>query len=240
MDDRELGFYMRCLNHSWVNGSLPADQDELARVMRCTKTYLSKVWARVSRCFEPSENDASRLVNGRQEKERQKALEKSVKATESIRIRYERSKDVVPRALARVGSGSVSVVSEVNPEGVNLWTEAGFLGPDYFEVWWAEVVANHPNKNHNGQAKSLVFERIVTGQLTRDKFETGYAKLMESKRKDWTKEGGKYCTNLFEIIENRLYNFEPVVSDTTGTDRYETLEERDARITREDAERRRM
>lgn len=107
MDDRELGFYIRCLNHSWVNGSLPADVSEIARIMKSPRSYVAKIWPRVSRCFAPSE-DPARLVNKRQEEERSKAIRKSEKATDSIRKRYERSSNVVPRAFTRAESDSVS------------------------------------------------------------------------------------------------------------------------------------
>lgn len=119
MDDAEVGFYHRCLNKSWINHGLPAVPAELARVLRVSPAYLRKMWERVGRKFEPS-SDSGRLVNRRQEEERSKAVRKSEQATESIRTRYGRSTDVVPRTRARAGSGSDSdssgVVETTTPE----------------------------------------------------------------------------------------------------------------------------
>jgi preprotein translocase subunit SecD len=45
--------------------------------MRVERSYLDGLWPRVGRCFAPSESDASRLVNRRQEQERTQAVQKS-------------------------------------------------------------------------------------------------------------------------------------------------------------------
>jgi uncharacterized protein YdaU (DUF1376 family) len=73
MTDAELGFYHRCLNRSWLNDGLPVNLDELARVMKVSRKYLDRVWTRVGMCFAVSDSSPDRMVNPRQEKERQKA-----------------------------------------------------------------------------------------------------------------------------------------------------------------------
>lgn len=67
MDDREFGFYMRCLNHSWLNRGLPADLQEVARIIGRPEAYVTRVWPRVGKCFEEHEG---RLVNPKQEEQR--------------------------------------------------------------------------------------------------------------------------------------------------------------------------
>lgn len=111
LTDAELGFFHRCLNRSWTNGGLPADLPELARAMRVTDAYLAKVWVRVGRCFEPSSINPGMLINPRQEKERSHALSKSERATNSVRTRYERRTNELPRASESV-SESVSVLPD--------------------------------------------------------------------------------------------------------------------------------
>ncbi len=108
MTDSELGFYHRCLNRSWINSGIPADLDELARAMRVSRAYLNKVWERVGKRFEPSVINPLMLVNRRQELERAHASSKSERATASVRTRYERRTNVVPRARARPDSDSGS------------------------------------------------------------------------------------------------------------------------------------
>lgn len=233
MNLEEIGLYALCLNHSWVNGSLPADVEEIGRAMKVPPKQLHRAWQRVAPCFVEAE--PGRLVNPRQELERAKAITKSGKCTDAVLTRYGRKQDVTPRAYVSVSeSGS----PEGSAKGTNLWSAAGFSGPEDFEQWWTAIVNGHPSKNRHVAARLLLFDWIVTGQFAREKFDSGYPKLLEANRKDWTKEGGKYCTNLLEIIENRLYQFTPSDSANAELDRYETPEQREERITREDADRR--
>jgi len=89
MGDSEIGFYIRCLNHSWLNKGIPADPAERARALRDRRSYADKMWERVGRKFITSPDDPTRLVNPRQEFERKKAIEKSRRASDSVRARYE-------------------------------------------------------------------------------------------------------------------------------------------------------
>jgi uncharacterized protein YdaU (DUF1376 family) len=98
MTDEELGFYHRCLNHSWINNGLPYELIDIARSLRVTTEYLDRVWPRVGKCFSCSDCVHPRWVNQRQEKERADAIAKSQKATKSVRTRYERRENVGIRA----------------------------------------------------------------------------------------------------------------------------------------------
>lgn len=80
MNDREFGFYMRCLNHAWLNNGLPSDLGEVARIMHRSRHYVEDVWKRVGKKFRL---EGDRLVNGKQEEQRQAVREfKDGKAAE--------------------------------------------------------------------------------------------------------------------------------------------------------------
>lgn len=111
MNDEQRGFYLRCLNYSWLNDGLPADLSEIQIVMSDTKGSFSRKWPRVEPCFPIAEDGKRR--NPRQEKERSKAIMKSEHNTNAVRTRYERRSNEPPRAY---GSGSVSGF-EVSSEG---------------------------------------------------------------------------------------------------------------------------
>ena len=100
MDDADIGFYIRCLNHAWINGSLPADPKERARVLRTRLDTANKRWVRVGKCFVNSTLYPEQLINLRQETERSLASLKSLKAAESVNHRYERNTNEALRALA--------------------------------------------------------------------------------------------------------------------------------------------
>lgn len=100
MDDADIGFYIRCLNHAWINGGIPSDPKERARVLRTRLDTANKRWERVGKSFLKSSLYPDQLTNLRQETERELACCKSLKAAESVNHRYERTTNVPPRALA--------------------------------------------------------------------------------------------------------------------------------------------
>lgn len=116
MNIEEVGLYAICLNHSWINGSLPSDPLEIARAMKLPKAQFLRAWPRVAPCF--FEREDGRWTNPRQEHERATAIAKSKKATESIRKRYERSPDVLPEQnVAPRVSGSDSTSGSKDSKG---------------------------------------------------------------------------------------------------------------------------
>jgi len=115
-----------------------------------------------------------------------------------------------PHVKAKALALAVGSESERKKDAELLWLSAGFANPDDFEDWFLNLVSNHPNRNYNAQARMHLFELIVAGQFLRDEFDSGYAALRESKLDDWLKDGGKFATNLFEIVRNNLWKFTPV------------------------------
>ena len=74
MNLAEEGLYWRCLRHAWLNDGLPIDIRERSVVLGVSIKELNKLWPKVGRCFATSNG---RLVNPRQEGEREAALSKS-------------------------------------------------------------------------------------------------------------------------------------------------------------------
>jgi uncharacterized protein YdaU (DUF1376 family) len=78
MEDDELGLFMRCMNHAWINDGLPQDPEEIRRALRDSPDSFQRKWARVGECFPVAEDGRRR--NSRQEKERAKATGKVERA----------------------------------------------------------------------------------------------------------------------------------------------------------------
>ena len=57
MSDEDLGFFWRCLNHSWVNFGLPGELEQIAQCLRTDIRKVRRLWERVGHCFE--------LINGK-------------------------------------------------------------------------------------------------------------------------------------------------------------------------------
>ncbi len=65
----EEGAYIRALAYCWREGSIPADDDKLSRLLKGASTTVLRV---VEGCFNQSPTEDDRLVHGRLEKEREK------------------------------------------------------------------------------------------------------------------------------------------------------------------------
>jgi len=117
MDDADLGFYLRCLNHAWLNGGIPADPIERARALKTPLKRANKRWERVGQCFTNSREQNAMLINPRQESEREYAVQKSQLASESAKVRYERSANAVPRTYDSVSTSAPASV--FSSEGVS-------------------------------------------------------------------------------------------------------------------------
>lgn len=129
MNLEEIGLYAVCLNHAWVNGSLPAEPLEISRAMKVPKAQFLRAWPRVLPCFAKRED--GRYINPRQERERD-AANKSLRAkreggqkTAAMRWGSKSLSDslATPRAS---DSECVSVVSEdfkEKKDGPNLRPE---------------------------------------------------------------------------------------------------------------------
>lgn len=85
MDLEQEGALRRLLDHQWLQGSIPADADDLAGLLRVDEERFARIWKRVGPCFEPVEGDPSRLVNRRLERERQQRAKYSEARAEAGR-----------------------------------------------------------------------------------------------------------------------------------------------------------
>lgn len=80
MSAEEVGVYVRLLCSAWVNGGIPGDSDQLARIAGVTRRRLDAMWPVLKPCWHL--NGDGKLHNPRQEVERKKQeqwREKSVK-----------------------------------------------------------------------------------------------------------------------------------------------------------------
>src|SRR5579883_1056784 len=126
MEDCELGLYLRCLNHAWINDGLPADPEEIRRRFRDDPDAFSKKWERVKLCFPLSSEGKRR--NPRQEKERAEAEEKYKKrvkrSKKGAKARWHSNASSMLEAMPKAslldasasGSGSGSISRNLNLE----------------------------------------------------------------------------------------------------------------------------
>lgn len=78
------GAYRRLLDHQWLNGSVPGEVEQLARICKNVPVpEMRKLWAVIERCFIRMDGLPIRLQNRRLERERRKRKEHREKQTAS-------------------------------------------------------------------------------------------------------------------------------------------------------------
>ena len=186
MNIEQVGLYALCLNHSWVNGSLPADPLEIARAMKVPKGQFLRAWARVVPCFQKRED--GRWVNPRQELERRQASERhEAKKKGGEKTAAKRwGSNLVSDSLATTraygsdyDSGSVDGSSGLQKSALAFDAAAFDL-----ESAWLEFHALYPPKGQSRQvdARSYYLDMLITaGHLA----ESRHVEIMRLMRERW-------------------------------------------------------
>lgn len=85
----EIGIYTVLLSRAWLAGGLPTDVGEIAKMLKLPPPRFRKLWAGVlSECFTVKNG---RLVNPRQEKERQKQADYRRRQSDKANTRWQAS-----------------------------------------------------------------------------------------------------------------------------------------------------
>ena len=76
----EKGAYADLLCHCWLNGTIPDDPSQLARLLKCPLSVLNRLWPALRPCFEPAAE--GRLIQARLDRERGKKAAYSAEQAE--------------------------------------------------------------------------------------------------------------------------------------------------------------
>ncbi len=67
----EKGAYITLLSYAWLEGSIPADHEKLARLCSCSTEDIGRIWPALEPCFRPKRrSNGALLINKRLETER--------------------------------------------------------------------------------------------------------------------------------------------------------------------------
>lgn len=77
MSLEQRGAYADLLSYAWLHNGIPSDLDEVRDLLAVSHETFDRIWSRVGRCWSPAKDDASRLVNERQEHERKTRARKA-------------------------------------------------------------------------------------------------------------------------------------------------------------------
>ena len=135
MNYEERGIYITLLSHCWLEGSIPADPEKIALLLKSGFIDLTHVL----KCFEESEEDPERMINPRLDRERTKQFEwrkkcsKGGKASARKRVRVVKQPNQGKRhILPSISNSNSNSKKDLNiysrsVEVFNAWNEAGMI-----------------------------------------------------------------------------------------------------------------
>ena len=97
MNLEEIGAYFVLLNHEWLNGSIPADEDCLVRLLKVDQETFLRLWPMVSKKFKPRRGNGGRLVNPKMERIRKSQSDRRKKLKKAAEKRWEEQKTVTEK-----------------------------------------------------------------------------------------------------------------------------------------------
>ena len=220
MDDAEVGLFIRALNHAWANSGLPSDLEELERVLpgRRTSAEFEKRWRRVSKCFVP--DTSGRLINPRQEEEREVAREKSETAKENIRKRWEAIR------AKQSGNTPVSVPNESGmPFGnthrsdqirsdINPLPPSANVEPDSdLAEAFHRFIDRYPNRIEVDLSAQIWISLAGNGTISAaviPEIESGLTRWIESDQ--WTRDDGRFVPSPAKWLRDKRWLDTPPVA----------------------------
>lgn len=191
----ERGAYITLLSFNWREGSLPATEQDLARLLRCSVMVLRQLWKRVGVKFKPHPDLPGRLVNPRAERDRcayaewvQKKHQAGVQGgRKSAELRRQRQATVQQPSTSSSASASASAKEVVVPpstretsrKGTHCAPDGAPLAP--FEDFWA----CYPNKRD----KKRAMKAWLRLHPTIDQLETMLSAIKTQKQSDQWRRG---------------------------------------------------
>jgi uncharacterized protein YdaU (DUF1376 family) len=210
MDDAEFGFYVRCLNHAWLNEGLPGDVAMIARLFHKSANDIERIWEIVGKCFTLAEG---RYVNPRQERQREesKKYQEQQKAKADAMWKLKRSNgNAVAYATAKPGlcspSASPSALKTKQlPAKTAVAVTRSIQKQEDPESDFEALYIAHPKKGDRGIAMNYYANTVMAG--------TSHAEIMRVHalyvRDVWT--DAKFAPKLAQWLLDSGYKYPPNV-----------------------------
>lgn len=143
MSHTERGIYITLLSHCWLDGSLPGDMKQLARMAQLPAVRFERLWhGPLSRCFQA--NGDGRLHHKRLDAEREKQTAYRRRQADAAALRWDKpaTPEPMPEPSHRNALHSLSPISDLQlkterEKGDEIDRRAGELLRNY-QRWYSE------------------------------------------------------------------------------------------------------
>jgi uncharacterized protein YdaU (DUF1376 family) len=199
----EIGLFVMLLNHAWSNKSIPSDPESLARIARIPRVKFDPLWKLVSKCFVARED--GRLVNPRQEEERDEAKERSAHGKNGAEARWKG----MPKRCSTDARASIEHQSSNATRVLPLLSASEKGSGEGLDVedWFERIYSRHPKKGDKHLAQQYAVEALGGGRIDPALFERRHAAWCASE--EWTWKNGARAPKLAQWILDEGWLYEP-------------------------------
>ena len=247
MTMNERGIYISLICFCWLQGSIPNDVNTAGRMCGANQKEMRSAWPVVSARFQVDPEDASRLRHKRLDIERVKQNEWRSKSSEGGRNSAAKRQANV-KGGGKGGNGLVDGLVDIclkpRKEDSKQQTGDGVLEPAVFGKVDSGTISQklwdiHPSPSESGFVEAAVANEMRNSVHSPEVFASKIVDSLRAWVEYWTSQK-RYPIGLKKWVESGDYAKVPPYKATgPAPTHYETPEEREERITREDAARRR-
>jgi hypothetical protein len=209
MDFAERGFFLTCLNHSWLNDGLPERAEDMAKLFGASRRQTEKLWAKVRICFVFSEK---RWRNTKQEVQRSESETFRVSRINAAKSRWlnkdgmhvHNSADMHVQCSASASASANTPPEPLCAESAKPAPSAGKIHqlPDLdIEVVAERIYERHPPQRRCGGSEIRKKLHAIIKRHSRLGKERALATVdknhaAQCKSEQWSKSGGEFAKGL--------------------------------------------
>jgi uncharacterized protein YdaU (DUF1376 family) len=238
MDLQQQGAYMKLLWKCWSEGSIPADQEKIAAIIRVSPAKLPPIWAKLEPCFIQATD--GRLVNRKVEEIREKRNTWLNKCSTSGKIGAEIKKQkrgtlkgtLEPPCKEPLADPSGAIQGIASDTQAFQFPVSSFPLPPIppaaktleptDPLWqaWDRFIERYPNRievDHAAQIwLSMIDLGLVTDAMIPD-IEAGLTRWVESDQ--WMRDDGRYIPSPVKWLRDKRWLDHPPASTETKAER---------------------
>lgn len=204
MDDAEFGFYVRCLNHAWMNDGIPGDLADLAKILHRPLGRVKAYWSRVGKCFVIDEHGRAR--NPKQELQRNELREFRESRKRAADARWKLSQ---PDARA----SNVHMQNDARALHVQCSASASASASTSAstEEAFQKLYSRHPERKRRDRtlAEHEYFRAVQERGVPPDRIDAVHAAMCDTEAWQWNSGAAKDVPTLAAWLNDRGYEHPP-------------------------------
>ena len=212
MELDELGAYFRLILTQWVNGSVPADRRELARLLHRDTETMERIWSALAPCYKAHPELPGELVQGRVEEERETALNRLAGNSKGGKTSAERRQGK-KQSRPQVELTATTELPKTFPQPIRKPVVENCGVTPKLKAAFDQVASRYPQCTGVDMAFQIwrgYRERGLVTEANGHEGAEGVTRYLESEK--WARDDGRYIESFDKWISGKKWRDRPAPS----------------------------